>query len=62
MSADKLLKYAGIVVALSSAAMIKFSMLLSFLLFFVGLILIKFGTSIEIHRQHELFQYGEKHE
>lgn len=60
MTLDKVLLYAGIVIALSSAAMIKFSMLLSFLLFFVGLIMMKFSASIKINREQELFKYGDR--
>ena len=60
MTLDKVLQYAGIVVALSSAVTIKVSMLLTFLLFFVGLVMVKFGTCIKIHRDHEIFQHGEK--
>ena len=60
MTLEKVLKYAGIVLALSSAATVKFSMLLAFLLFFAGLVLIKFSTAIKITREHELFNFGEK--
>ena len=60
MTVDKVLKYAGIAVTLSSAIAFKFNVFIAFLLFFVGMIMVKFSAHIKISRELELFHYGEK--
>ena len=59
MTVDKILKYAGIVVSLSSAIMLKYNILLAFALFFAGMVLYKFASAIKSNRDMILFHYGE---
>jgi hypothetical protein len=60
MTVDKILKYAGIVVSLSSAVAFKFNVFIAFMLFFFGMILIKFSAHIKISRELDLFHFGDK--
>jgi hypothetical protein len=60
MTFDKVLQYTGVVLGLSSVFVMKYSIILAFLLFFVGLIVIKFGTQIRFEREKFLFLHGEK--
>lgn len=62
MTVDKILRYTGIVLGLSSALFVKYSMAAAFLVFFLGLVLVKFGSQIKFERDTFLFLHGEKHE
>lgn len=62
MTLDKVLQYTGVALGLSSVFMMKFTIVLSVILFFVGMILIKFGTQIKLERETFLFLHGEKNE
>lgn len=62
MTLDKVLQYTGIVLGLSSVAVMKYSVVIAIIMFFVGLIIIKFGTQIKFERDTFLFLHGEKNE
>lgn len=62
MTLDKVLQYTGVALGLSSVFVMKYSIVLAFIMFFVGLIVVKCGTQIKFQRQQFLFLHGEKNE